>query len=654
MAKGNVYSRRLRSRKRSDSMCSEEEGEELSNCLESRDQHYGIYTPEPVQRTLILRSGDDLEEDDIDDIEDSEFEDLDGYEDRDYNRKMYTKSYRVEEERGDPQDIQEQDDKNMEIQEHQVQRSELKRRAAGAAACFKRPYGTRGLWQKVIGLNAMKMVLKYMRRLWRFMLRNSFMAVNVLWLLAPLCCFVVAVTVPHYVTSAIHYVDILSTKVIGARGSAGGGLEMEAMRSMVLEIVDLKVIGMTKEIRLLQQTVQSQEREIEALKLLHDSMRHAHDEAQKKFSLVEPDSAITLHVQKVVAEHTKRSREIFLDRTSQIQQDLRLVSTQYAQLYSIVMEQEKKMNSMKGMMKKAVIAPVTNAANGYAEMRKEFTDWRELFERELESEMRRKLQAAESRMLRVIHEEQRTFSSSADALRSLDATDPGILRVIEVAVQAVEIKKTGRVDHAALANGATVIYSERDLLYQDKLSPVQLFIQLIGLNDHNDDARFTSPSYRRAPAPYLGLLLSIGEIPWWLSRHNGRPETALSETMEIGSCWGFAGSSGRLSVKFALQIIADSITIDHIPAQIASDFSSAPNKFRVLGISGHPLRETVDFIPFGNFSYASNGPASQTFMLTPLQSQYSAIDGITLEVLSNHGHPDYTCLYRFRVHGQPV
>lgn len=52
--------------------------------------------------------------------------------------------------------------------------------------------------------------------------------------------------------------------------------------------------------------------------------------------------------------------------------------------------------------------------------------------------------------------------------------------------------------------------------------------------------------------------------------------------MEIGSCWGIAGPSGRLSVKFAQQIVADSITIDHIPAQIASDFSSAPNEFRVL------------------------------------------------------------------------
>ena len=94
-------------------------------------------------------------------------------------------------------------------------------------------------------------------------------------------------------------------------------------------------------------------------------------------------------------------------------------------------------------------------------MRNELAEWRDSFERELESGMQRKMQTVESRVMRMLQEEKQAFSSSADALRGLDATDPGILRVIEVAVQAVEIKKTGRVDHAALANGASVIHSER-------------------------------------------------------------------------------------------------------------------------------------------------------------------------------------------------
>ncbi|CAI5747457.1 unnamed protein product [Peronospora destructor] len=543
MVGGNVYNRRLRSHRRSDATSSDDD-EELEDITTSRSQHYGIYTPEPVQRTLVLRPGDDFEEEDEDN---SEFEELDDYGKKVCCSTAYKPPSMIEKDVAKPIEVEEENDRDMETHEHRVRRSELKRRAAGAAACFRRPHNGSKLWQKkVTDSKALKKLLKYLRT-----------------------------TVAFHTAQLVH----------------GGECAVAACTAVLLRD---RYYGPT-----------------------------VSDKCDRVCGYLVYES---------------KCGKNFLDKTSQLQQDLQSTSKQQAQLSSVVIQQQEKMDFMQEVMKKAATALTPDTAN----------------DDELESKMQRKMQAVESRMLRVLQEEKQAFSSSADALRGLDATDPGIFRVIEVAVQAVEIKKTGRVDHAALANGASVIHSERDLLYQDRLSLIQLFTQLTGLSDLTYDARFTSPSYRRAPAPLLGLLLSSGEIPWWLSRHNGRPETALSETIEIGSCWGFAGSSGRLSVKFALQIIADSITIDHIPAQIASDFSSAPNEFRILGISGHPLRETVDFIPFGNFSYASNGPASQTFKLTPLQSQHSAIDGITLEVLSNHGHPEYTCLYRFRVHGQPV
>ena len=120
--------------------------------------------------------------------------------------------------------------------------------------------------------------------------------------------------------------------------------------------------------------------------------------------------------------------------------------------------------SVQDQIKKDTAASKSDAEIKYArehEMRREFADWRDTFKRELESEIQSRMQGVENRMSRVLQEEKEAFSTSADALRSLDATDPGILRVIEVAFQAVEIKKTGRVDHAALANGASVIHSER-------------------------------------------------------------------------------------------------------------------------------------------------------------------------------------------------
>ncbi|CAI5714338.1 unnamed protein product [Hyaloperonospora brassicae] len=626
MADGNAYSRRLRSFRRSDAALSEE-GEELENITGGSCRQYVVNASEPVQRALELRSGDDCEDEDEEDDEFSDFEEPDDdFMGPVYRSTAYIPPYVGKEDMTESEGVQEEEEESDFA--HAVQRSELKMRAAGAAAYLQIPRRAGGLWQElVVESKAAKTVLKGLRRLWRLVLRNSFMAVNVLWLLAPLCCFAIAISVPQYLKSAIEYVDVFSMSGTGARGSsAHAGVEGETMRSMVQQVVDSQLLGMSEEMKLLR---------------LHSGS----------------DSIIAAHIEKAVAQRTEGLWERFSESTVQLQQDLHVAREQQAKLLSVVKEQEEKMNSMQDKMIQRTAASRSDAENEYArerEMRRELVEWRDTFKRELESEIQSRMQGAESRMSRVLQEEKEALSSSADALRSLDATDPGILRVIEVAFQAVEIKKTGRVDHAALANGASVIHSERDLLYQDRLSPAQLLIQLLGPRNSEDDGRFTSPSYRRAPAPFLGLLLSSSEIPWWLSRHNGRPETALSETMEIGSCWGIAGPSGRLSVKFAQQIVADSITIDHIPAQIASDFSSAPNEFRVLGILGHPLRETVDFIFFGNFSYASKGSASQTFKLASSQSQHSAIDGIVLDVLSNHGHPDYTCLYRFRVHGQPV
>jgi len=109
-----------------------------------------------------------------------------------------------------------------------------------------------------------------------------------------------------------------------------------------------------------------------------------------------------------------------------------------------------------------------------------------------------------------------------------------------------------------------------------------------------------------------------------------------------------------LTVRFSKPIFANSVTIDHIPEEIATDFSSAPKEFRVLGVAVDRAREAVEFLPFGNFTYQRDGTASQTFRLTSSLTQRVAIDAATLEIVSNHGHSEYTCLYRFQVHGTPA
>lgn len=55
----------------------------------------------------------------------------------------------------------------------------------------------------------------------------------------------------------------------------------------------------------------------------------------------------------------------------------------------------------------------------------------------------------------------------------------------------------------------------------------------------------------------------------------------------------------------------------------------------------------------GSFVYEINGKALQTFELPDIgvKANYGHVE---LHVLSNYGHAEYTCVYRFRVHGIPA
>lgn len=63
------------------------------------------------------------------------------------------------------------------------------------------------------------------------------------------------------------------------------------------------------------------------------------------------------------------------------------------------------------------------------------------------------------------------------------------------------------------------------------------------------------------------------------------------------------------------------------------------------GIQNQLGKETF----LGNFTYNQFGEPSQTFILKdPGEEVFEAVE---LHVLTNWGQKEYTCLYRFRVHG---
>ncbi|KAF7977493.1 hypothetical protein HWV62_3454 [Athelia sp. TMB] len=202
----------------------------------------------------------------------------------------------------------------------------------------------------------------------------------------------------------------------------------------------------------------------------------------------------------------------------------------------------------------------------------------------------------------------------------------------------------------------------------------------------------TSPTYEISP-PTI-----VSKIAGFLSGGNGyavgRPAVfALHHDSTNGHCWPIRGTTGQLTVALAAPVYVEDITIDHVAKEVAtSDMGSAPRDMEVWGMvegtdnvakvqawlaeraaaredareRGFPVEEepaypstlprTPLYVRLATFTYDINAPKHvQTFPADPELRALGIDFGIvSLRMLSNWGQDEYTCLYRFRVHGQKL
>ncbi|KAL6087020.1 hypothetical protein STEG23_032021, partial [Scotinomys teguina] len=144
-------------------------------------------------------------------------------------------------------------------------------------------------------------------------------------------------------------------------------------------------------------------------------------------------------------------------------------------------------------------------------------------------------------------------------------------------------------------------------------------------------------------------LLSLFGIPLWYFSQS--PRVVIQPDIYPGNCWAFKGSQGYLVVRLSMRIYPTAFTMEHIPKTLspAGNISSAPRDFAVYGLETE-YQEEGQFL--GRFTYDQEGDSLQMFHT--LEKPDQAFQIVELRVLSNWGHPEYTCLYRFRVHGEPV
>ncbi|XP_064080466.1 uncharacterized protein LOC135197276 isoform X2 [Macrobrachium nipponense] len=186
-----------------------------------------------------------------------------------------------------------------------------------------------------------------------------------------------------------------------------------------------------------------------------------------------------------------------------------------------------------------------------------------------------------------------------------------VLKIVQDALRKYDADKTGMVDHALESAGGYIVSTRCTESYQVH----QAELWLLGF-----------PFYRYS---------------------TNNPRTVIQPETMPGQCWAFKGSQGYIVIQLAGNVKPTGFTLEHIPKSLSPNgaIDSAPRGFEVWGL----FSEKDEGVFLGTYEYLENGEPLQYFPVETEVSEYFPL--IELKINSNHGNLQYTCLYRFRVHG---
>ncbi|NXT20063.1 SUN2 protein, partial [Syrrhaptes paradoxus] len=237
-------------------------------------------------------------------------------------------------------------------------------------------------------------------------------------------------------------------------------------------------------------------------------------------------------------------------------------------------------------------------------------------------DLQAELQALESKILDKVLEDRRLSARDAKASVGVALQQGGTAGVTEEQVHLIvgqalkrySEDRVGMVDYALESAGASVINTRCSETYETRTA-----------------------------------LLSLFGIPLWYQSQS--PRVILQPDVNPGNCWAFRGSQGFAIIRLSSIIRPMAVTLEHIPKALSPQgtIPSAPKDFAVYGLKEEREEEGV---LLGQFTYNHQGDPIQTFYFKDdAMGTYQLVE---LRVLSNWGHPEYTCIYRFRVHGEPT
>ncbi|KAM7128974.1 SUN domain-containing protein 2 isoform 2-T2 [Ciconia maguari] len=237
-------------------------------------------------------------------------------------------------------------------------------------------------------------------------------------------------------------------------------------------------------------------------------------------------------------------------------------------------------------------------------------------------DLQAELQALERKILAKVLEDRQLSAQDAQAgigvaLRqggTAGVTEEQVHLIVGQALKRYSEDRVGMVDYALESAGASVINTRCSETYETRTA-----------------------------------LLSLFGIPLWY--HSQSPRVILQPDVNPGNCWAFRGSQGFAVIRLSGIIRPTAVTLEHIPKALSPQgtIPSAPKDFAVYVLKEEGEEEGL---LLGQFTYNHDGDPIQTFYLEgDAVGTYQLVE---LRVLSNWGHPEYTCIYRFRVHGEPA
>ncbi|XP_014670274.1 PREDICTED: uncharacterized protein LOC106811235 [Priapulus caudatus] len=190
-------------------------------------------------------------------------------------------------------------------------------------------------------------------------------------------------------------------------------------------------------------------------------------------------------------------------------------------------------------------------------------------------------------------------------------TESTVRGIIQAELDKFNADKTGQVDYALESAGGSIISTRCSETYRGHSAQISLF-----------------------------------GIPLWYTFTS--PRSVIQPEVHPGQCWALKGSHGYLVIQLSGWVKPTSFSMEHIDKRLSptGTIDSAPRDFQILGLKHAKVTEGVHL---GTYRFDANAPPLQYFHVA--DPEVEAYPIIELRILSNHGNKDYTCLYRFRVHG---